>query len=36
VEASVEDMAEVEPVGALQLKGFLKPVPAYRLVGLKS
>jgi CheY-like chemotaxis protein len=36
VVASVEDFAEVEPVGALQLKGFLKPVPAYRLVGLKG
>jgi class 3 adenylate cyclase len=35
VVASVEDMAEVEPVGALQLKGFLKPVPTYRLVGLR-
>ena len=25
--ASVEDLVEVEPVGELQLKGFLKPVP---------
>lgn len=30
--ASVEDFAEVEPVGALQLKGFLKPVPAYNVI----
>jgi class 3 adenylate cyclase len=30
--ASVEDFAEVEPVGELQLKGFLKPVPAYNVV----
>jgi class 3 adenylate cyclase len=36
VVASVEDMAEVEPMGALQLKGFLKPVPAYQLLGLKG
>jgi class 3 adenylate cyclase len=36
VVASVEDIAEVEPSGALQLKGFLKPVPAYRLLGLKG
>jgi class 3 adenylate cyclase len=36
VVASVEEMAEVEAVGALPLKGFLKPVPVYRLVGLKG
>ncbi len=29
--ASVEDLVEVEPVGELQLKGFLKPVPAYNV-----
>ncbi len=31
----VEDLAEAEPVGELTLKGFLKPVPAYNVVGLK-
>ena len=30
--ASVEDMVEVEPVGELSLKGFLKPVHAYNVV----
>ena len=34
--ASVEDMATVEPVGELQLKGFLRPVPAFNLLGLVS
>ncbi len=29
--ASVEELVEVEPVGELQLKGFLKPVPAYNI-----
>ncbi len=32
--SSVEDLAEVEPVGELQLKGFLKPVPAYNVIRL--
>jgi adenylate cyclase len=32
--ASIEDLAEVEPVGELQLKGFLKPVTAYNIVRL--
>jgi class 3 adenylate cyclase len=36
VVASIDDMAEVEPVGALQLKGFLKPVPVCRLVALRT
>jgi class 3 adenylate cyclase len=31
----VENLAEVEPVEELTLKGFLKPVPAYNVVGLK-
>ena len=31
VVASIDGLAEVEPIGALQLKGFLKPVPACRL-----
>ncbi len=30
----VENLAEVESVGELTLKGFLKPVPAYNVVGL--
>jgi class 3 adenylate cyclase len=34
--ASVEDLVEVEPVGDLQLKGFLKPVPTFNLLGLKQ
>jgi adenylate cyclase len=34
--ASVEDLIEVEPVGELQLKGFLKPMAAFNVVGLKS
>jgi class 3 adenylate cyclase len=34
--ASVEDLADVEPLGELQLKGLLKPVPAFNLLNLKS
>jgi adenylate cyclase len=34
--ASVEDVATVESVGELQLKGFLRPVPAFNLLGLVS
>jgi adenylate cyclase len=30
--ASVENLVEVEALGELQLKGFLKPVPAYNVV----
>jgi len=33
--ASVEDLVEVEPVGELTLKGLLKPVPAFNVLGLK-
>jgi adenylate cyclase len=33
--ASVEELVEVESVGELQLKGLLKSVPAYNIVGLK-
>jgi class 3 adenylate cyclase len=33
--ASVEDLVTAEPVGDLQLKGFLKPVPTFNLTGLK-
>ncbi len=34
--AAVEDVATAEPVGELQLKGFLKPVPAFNLVALRQ
>ena len=34
--ASVEDLATAEPVGELQLKGFLRPVPAFNLIALKQ
>jgi class 3 adenylate cyclase len=33
--SSIEGMAEVEPVGELQLKGFQKPVTAFNILGLK-
>jgi class 3 adenylate cyclase/CheY-like chemotaxis protein len=33
--ASVEELVEVEPVGELPLKGFLKPVPAFNILSLK-
>ncbi len=36
VYADVEDLAEVEPVGDLELKGFAKPVPAFNLLALKE
>ena len=34
--ASVETVVEFEPVGELQLKGFLKPVPAFNVLTLKQ
>jgi len=34
--ASVEDLVEVEPVGELQLKGMLKPIAAFNVLGLKG
>jgi class 3 adenylate cyclase len=34
--ASVEDLVEVEPLGELQLKGLLKPAPAFNLLSLRS
>ncbi|HET7876518.1 MAG TPA: adenylate/guanylate cyclase domain-containing response regulator, partial [Methylomirabilota bacterium] len=34
--SAVEDMADLEEVGALALKGFLRPVPAFNLRGLKG
>jgi adenylate cyclase len=36
VAAAVEDLIECEEVGALALKGLLKPVPAFSVLGLKS
>jgi adenylate cyclase len=33
--ATVESLVQAEPVGELQLKGFLKPVPVFAIVGLK-
>ncbi|MBI3988551.1 MAG: response regulator, partial [candidate division NC10 bacterium] len=33
---AVEELVEVEPVGELPLKGFLKPVPAFNVVRLKE
>ena len=36
VYADVEDLAEVEPVGDLELKGFAKPVPTFNLLALKE
>jgi class 3 adenylate cyclase len=31
----LESLVRAEPVGELQLKGFLKPVPVFEIVGLK-
>jgi class 3 adenylate cyclase/CheY-like chemotaxis protein len=36
VVSAIEHLAQVEPVGALQLKGFVKPVPAFNILGLKA
>jgi class 3 adenylate cyclase len=36
VYTAVEALATVEPVGDLQLKGFVKPVRAYNIVSLKD
>jgi DNA-binding response OmpR family regulator len=36
VYAEVEEMAEAKPIGELTLKGFLKPVPAFNVTGLKA
>jgi class 3 adenylate cyclase len=36
VVAAVEDLIEVEPVGELQLKGFVKPVPTFSVTGLRE
>ncbi|HVY07456.1 MAG TPA: response regulator [Burkholderiales bacterium] len=34
--ASIENLATAESLGELQLKGFLKPVPAHNIIGLKG
>ncbi len=34
--AAVDDLVETEPVGELLLKGFLKPVPAFNVLGLRD
>jgi len=36
VEQDIAHMAEVDPVGPLTLRGFLQPVPAFRLKSLKA
>ncbi len=36
VYAEVEEMAEAKPIGELTLKGFLNPVPAFNVTGLKA
>lgn len=36
VAGELEEMIETEEVGPLALKGFLKPVPAFSVVGMKS
>jgi len=33
---AVEELVEIEPVGELALKGFLKPVPTYNVVRLRG
>jgi class 3 adenylate cyclase len=36
VYAEAEELVEVEPIGELTLKGFLKPVPVLQVVGVKE
>ena len=36
VEREIGDIAEVQPIGPLALRGFLQPVPAFKLLSLKS
>jgi class 3 adenylate cyclase/CheY-like chemotaxis protein len=36
VRGAVEELADVEPMGEVALKGFLKPVPVFNVVRLKS
>jgi class 3 adenylate cyclase len=33
--ASIDELAELEPAGPFQLRGFAQPVPAFRVTGLK-
>jgi class 3 adenylate cyclase len=35
VATALEDLLECEEVGALSLKGLLKPVPTYSVIGLR-
>jgi len=32
----VDEIVQAESVGALTLKGFAKPVPAFNVIGLKA
>ena len=36
VGAEVEDIARIEPLGELELRGFREPVPALNILGLKA
>jgi len=36
VAAALDDLVECEEVGALALKGLLRPVPAFSVVGLRT
>ncbi|MDH3475286.1 MAG: response regulator [Rhodospirillales bacterium] len=36
VAAEVEEIAELEPLGELELRGFRKPIPVYNVTGLKD
>jgi adenylate cyclase len=36
VHAAVESLAVAEPIGELSLKGFVKPVPAFSILGLRD
>lgn len=36
VHLAVEEQTEAEPVGALSLKGFARPIPAFNIVALRS
>jgi adenylate cyclase len=36
VQAELETIAEMEPVGPLTLKGFSRPVTVFNVVGLKE
>jgi hypothetical protein len=36
VHAAVEDLVAAEPVGELALRGFLRPVPAYNVLGFRG